>query len=84
MWIMSCLTVYYAKALQPASLLGVTSDDPAAWLLPAGYGVIAVIGFGWGSLLTTRRPDICAGIGLGPDPVTERLSSPVQAEDVTR
>jgi amino acid transporter len=47
------------------TLLGVSSSDPAAWLLPLSYLVIAVIGIAWGLILKTSRPQVYAAIGLG-------------------
>jgi amino acid transporter len=48
-----------------AALLGARPGDPAAWLLPASYAVIAVIGVAWGLVLRARRPGVYAEIGLG-------------------
>jgi amino acid transporter len=47
------------------TLLGVSSSDPAAWLLPLSYLVIAAIGIAWGLILKTSRPQVYAAIGLG-------------------
>jgi amino acid transporter len=47
------------------TLLGTAPGNPAAWLLPASYGVAAVIGVAWAALLRSRRPDIYQTIGLG-------------------
>lgn len=30
-----------------ATLLGVPPGDPAAWVLPASYAAVAVLGIGW-------------------------------------
>jgi amino acid transporter len=48
-----------------AALLGTSPGDPAAWMLPASYAVIAAIGAGWGLVLRARRPEVYAEIGLG-------------------
>jgi amino acid transporter len=48
-----------------AALLGTSPGDPAAWMLPASYAVIAVIGVAWGMVLRARRPEVYAEIGLG-------------------
>jgi len=53
-----------------AILLGVPPGDPAAWVLPASYAVVAVAGLGWALVLKTRRPQTYATIGLGPHAVT--------------
>jgi len=55
-----------------AILLGVPPGDPAAWVLPASYAVVAVAGLGWALVLKTRRPAIYATIGLGPHAVTSQ------------
>ena len=52
-----------------AILLGVPPGDPAAWVLPASYAVVAVAGLGWALVLKTRRPQTYATIGLGPHAV---------------
>ncbi len=57
-----------------SSLLGVQPADPASWVLPASYAVVAVAGTVWGLLLRIRRPDLYAVIGLGANAVTARLS----------
>jgi amino acid transporter len=56
------------------TLLGVTPGSPAAWALPASYGVIAVIGLAWGLILRARRPRTYAAIGLGAHAVTGQLT----------
>jgi hypothetical protein len=56
-----------------AILLGVPPGDPAAWALPASYGVVAVIGLAWALLLRARRPHVYAAIGLGAHAVAVRL-----------
>jgi amino acid transporter len=56
-----------------ATLLGVTPGSPAAWLLPASFGVFAVIGLAWAAFLRSRRPYIYATIGLGAAAVTNQL-----------
>ncbi|HEV2376183.1 MAG TPA: APC family permease [Streptosporangiaceae bacterium] len=56
------------------TLLGVAPGDPAAWVLPASYAGIAVLGLAWGLVLRTRRPRVYATIGLGPHAVTGQLT----------
>jgi amino acid transporter len=53
-----------------ALLLGVPPGSPAAWVLPAGYAVVAVAGLAWGLILKIRRPQVYAAIGLGAHAVT--------------
>jgi len=68
------LTAIVVLAVQNyATLLGVPSDDPAAWALPASYAVVAVAGAGWGLLLKARDPELYVGVGLGARAVTVRL-----------
>jgi amino acid transporter len=56
------------------TLLGVAPGSAAAWALPASYGVIAVIGLGWGLILRIRSPRTYAAIGLGAHAVTGQLT----------
>jgi amino acid transporter len=55
-----------------AILLGVAPGDPATWVLPASYALVAVAGLGWALVLKTRRPRVYATIGLGPHAVTSQ------------
>jgi amino acid transporter len=57
-----------------ATLLGVPAGDPVAWALPASYGLVAVVGLGWGLILKARRPQVYAGIGLGAHAITGQLA----------
>ena len=61
--------------LHYATLFGVPPGSPAAWALPAGYAVVAVIGLGWGLVLRARRPAVYATIGLGAHAVTGQRGS---------
>ncbi len=56
------------------TLLGVPPGDPAAWMLPASYAVVAVIGLAWGLVLKVWRPQVYAAIGLGAHAVTGQLT----------
>ena len=56
------------------TLLGVPPGSPAAWLLPAGYAVMAAAGLGWAMVLRTRRWQVYATIGLGAHAVTGQLA----------
>jgi amino acid transporter len=47
------------------TVLGTGPGNPAAWLLPAAFGVAAAAGLCWGAYLRARRPDVYATIGLG-------------------
>jgi hypothetical protein len=56
------------------TLLGVAPGSPAAWLLPAGYAVMAAAGLGWAIVLRLRRPHVYATIGLGAHAVTGQIA----------
>jgi amino acid transporter len=56
-----------------AGLLGIPQGDPAAWVLPAAYGVAAAIGLCWAAVLRSRRPGVYQAIGLGADAITAQL-----------
>jgi amino acid transporter len=56
------------------TLLGVAPNSPAAWLLPAGYAVMAAAGLGWAMILRMRRPQVYATIGLGAHAVTGQIA----------
>jgi amino acid transporter len=60
--------------LHYAALLGVPAGAPAAWVLPASYAAVAVIGLAWGLVLKFRRPQVYAAIGLGAHAVTGQLA----------
>jgi amino acid transporter len=60
--------------LHYATLLGVPAGAPAAWVLPASYGGVAVIGLAWGLVLKFRRPQTYAAIGLGAHAATGQLA----------
>ncbi len=62
-----------------ATLLGVPAGSAAAWILPASYGLVFVIGLAWGALLKARRPQLFAAIGLGAYAATGQLK-PVTTE----
>jgi amino acid transporter len=47
------------------TVLGTGPGNPAAWMLPAAFGVAAAAGLCWGAVLRARRPDVYATIGLG-------------------
>ena len=49
-----------------ATLLGVPTGSPAAWILPGSYLAVAVIGVVWALVLHDRRPDIYDGDRAGP------------------
>jgi amino acid transporter len=60
--------------LHYATLLGVPAGAPAAWVLPASYGGVAVIGLAWGLVLKFRRPQTYAAIGLGAHAATGQMA----------
>ncbi|WP_082171274.1 APC family permease [Micromonospora sp. RV43] len=47
------------------TLLGVEPTSPLRWAFPAGYAVLAVLGFVWALYLRYRRPLVYEAIGLG-------------------
>jgi amino acid transporter len=69
------LTVIAVLAIAHYStLLGVAPGSPAAWALPAGYGIVAAAGLTWGVILRARRPDVYQAIGLGAHAATARAA----------
>ena len=59
------------------NLIGVAPDNPLAsavptlaWLIPALYPAVGVLGVIWALILRTRRPDVYRSIGLGANSVT--------------
>ncbi len=58
-----------------ATLLGVPPGSPAAWALPASYGLVALLGSCWGLVLRARRPQVYAAIGLGTHTAAGQLAS---------
>ncbi|HUK69032.1 MAG TPA: hypothetical protein VLW50_09835 [Streptosporangiaceae bacterium] len=57
-----------------ATLLGVPPGSRVAWLLPASYLAVAVVGEVWAVVLKDRRPQIYEAIGLGPHAITSQLT----------
>ena len=47
------------------TMLAVEPDDPAQWILPGLYLVVAVIGVIWALVLRASKPDLYAAIGKG-------------------
>jgi amino acid transporter/GNAT superfamily N-acetyltransferase len=68
------LVVLYMTLDQYSSLLGLPSDHPAVWILPASFGVAGLAGVLWGAYLKRNRPDVYASIGLGANSVIGRAS----------
>ncbi|HEX8344411.1 MAG TPA: APC family permease [Actinoplanes sp.] len=50
---------------QFATVAGVDPTSPLRWLLPAVFGVVAVLGVAWALRIRATNPDVYAGIGLG-------------------
>jgi amino acid transporter len=48
-----------------ATLLGVPEDDPLAWVLPAVYGIAAVVGVAWAFVLRAGQPGVYSLVGMG-------------------
>ncbi|MDP4510781.1 APC family permease [Nonomuraea turcica] len=55
-----------------ATLLGVPGGDPLAWILPAVYGVAAVVGLLWAIRLRSRQPAVYSHVGMGAKAATAR------------
>lgn len=53
-----------------SSLLGVAEDDPMAWMIPAAYPAVALLGILWALILRATKPDVYRAIGLGANTVT--------------
>ncbi|MFG1704989.1 APC family permease [Nonomuraea sp. M3C6] len=52
------------------TLLGVPEGDPLAWILPAVYGVAAVVGVVWALVLRAGQPAVYALVGMGAKAAT--------------
>jgi amino acid transporter len=61
--------VYYAVA-GFHNLLGVTSDDPLRWIIPAAYPAVALLGILWALILKVTKPEVYQAIGLGANTVS--------------
>jgi amino acid transporter len=48
-----------------AALIGVPDTSPLRWGIPAGYALVAVAGYGYGTVLQLARPHVHAAIGRG-------------------
>ncbi|NLU78770.1 APC family permease [Micromonospora sp. HNM0581] len=59
-----------------ADLLGVESDSPLRWVIPAAYPVAALLGGLWGLSLRRRRPDTYVRIGLGAESAAVVVAAP--------
>lgn len=59
--------VLAATVIGFGELLQVAPDSPFQWLVPAAYGGVALIGFGWALVMRAARPEVYAAIGRGAD-----------------
>jgi amino acid transporter len=59
--------VLTATVIGFGELLQVAHDSPFQWLVPAAYGGVALIGFGWALVMRAARPEAYAAIGRGAD-----------------
>jgi hypothetical protein len=66
-------TIVALAVLHYATLLGVAPGSEAAWILPASYGAVAVIGLCWAAILRFHRPRTYATIGLGANAATAQI-----------
>ncbi|MGP3958209.1 APC family permease [Nonomuraea sp. 3N208] len=54
------------------TLLGVPEGHPLAWILPAVYGVAAVVGVLWAIMLRAGQPAVYSQIGMGAKAASAR------------
>ncbi len=59
--------VLAATVIGFGDLLQVGPDSPFRWVIPPAYAAIAVLGFCWGLITRTTRPEVYAAIGRGTD-----------------
>jgi amino acid transporter len=57
--------MFYETLKGYANLLGISPHDPARWVLPGLYLVVAVIGILYALILYSTRPNVYNAIGLG-------------------
>ncbi|HEY0804274.1 MAG TPA: amino acid permease, partial [Pseudonocardiaceae bacterium] len=58
-----------------ATLLGIDPHNPARWLFPIAYVVIAIAALLWAGVLRSRRPEVYRRIGLGVGADSDRAAS---------
>jgi amino acid transporter len=58
-----------------STLLGVAPGSLSAKLLPASFGVAAVIGILWALILKSRKPEVYAVIGMGANAAISRTTT---------
>ncbi len=63
-------TVVYFAVDGFANLLGVAPDAPVAWIIPAVYPVVGLLGVLYALILKATRPDVYQAIGLGANTST--------------
>jgi amino acid transporter len=63
------IITYYA-VINFDGLLGVPPDDPRAWIFPAVFPAIGLLGVLWALILKVSKPDVYQSIGLGANTVT--------------
>jgi amino acid transporter len=61
--------VYYAVD-GFSNLLGVAPDDPIAWIIPAAFPAVGVLGVLYALVLRKARPEVYQAIGLGANSST--------------
>jgi amino acid transporter len=73
--------VLYLSVIHFHTLLGVEEGSLLPRLVPILFGVLALLGAGWGAFLKVARPDVYAGIGHGAKAplvqAAERVAVPV-------
>jgi len=81
--------VLAATVVGLGDMLQVAPNSPFRWLIPPTYGVIALLGIGWGLITRVARPHVYAAIGRGsvgdrtpapaPVPLRREIVEPVRA-----
>jgi amino acid transporter len=64
------LVMSYLALTNIATLFGVEAGSGPTWVVPLSFGVVTVAGFIWALVLRSSRPQVYAGIGLGPRSAT--------------
>jgi amino acid transporter len=59
--------VLVATVIGLGDMLQVAPDSPLRWLVPPSYAAVAVLGFIWGLVTRSTRPEVYAAIGRGAD-----------------
>ena len=63
-------TIVYFAVDGFSNLLGVAADDPIAWIIPAAFPAVGVLGVLYALVLKSARPEVYQAIGLGANSST--------------